>query len=72
MVKRGTIHVTMNEDISVSTPAKVEYHIKNFSFIFSPNTAALQYNKPASAGTSLYMLSPVTVDQVHSVPTFGH
>jgi hypothetical protein len=72
VVKRGTIHVTMNEDISVSTPAKVECHIKNASFIFSPNTAALQHNKLASTGTSLDMLSPVTVDPVYSVTTFGH
>ena len=72
MVKMGTIHVTMNKDISVSTPAKVECHIKTVSFIFSPNTAALQHNKPVSAGTSLDMLSPVTVDQVYSIPTFGH
>jgi len=70
--KRGTIRVTMNEDISVSTPAKVECHIKTPSFIFSPNTAALQHNKLASTGTSLDMISPVTIDQVYSVPTFGH
>jgi hypothetical protein len=62
----------MNEDISVSTATKVECHIKKVSFIFCPNTAALQHNKSSSAGTSLDMLSPVTVDQAHTVPTFGH
>jgi hypothetical protein len=44
---------------------------KNASFIFSPNTAALQH-KLSSTGTSLDMLSPVTVDRVYSVPKFGH
>ena len=72
MVKRGTIHVTMNEDINVSTHAKVECHIKNVSFIIPAHTEALQQKKSESTGTSLDLLSLFTFDSVYSVPKFRH